>query len=125
MKIPLLPLTADQNLQEIDGFLDMPMLIELCFQTAGIWEIAETGSMSLPVAVGNVKYYAGKSGSRQVFAEVHPQEVSEGKYRYDARVVDSDGYVYLELEDYRTASLVYPFEKDLLSPLQKLGNHKN
>ena len=125
MRIPLLPLTAEESLKDQGSVLDMPMLIELCFQTAGIWEIAETGSMSLPVGVGNVKYYSGPGKSGEVFAEVIPQRISEGKYRYDARVVDSEGNIYLELEDYRTASLVYPFEKDLLSPLQKLVDKKN
>ena len=125
MKTPLLPLTAEAGISDQETELGLPVLIELCFQTAGIWEIAETGVMSLPVAVGKVSFYSAVHTGRQVYAEVYPRMVSEGKYVYDARVVDSDGNVFLEMENYRTASLTYPFEKDLLLPLQKLNNKNN
>ena len=36
-----------------------PRLIELCFQTAGVWELGDTGRMALPTHVDRVARFAG------------------------------------------------------------------
>ena len=44
-----------------------PRLLELCFQTAGIWEVAERGRLALPSSVSRVvvrKDPAGANGRR-------------------------------------------------------------
>ena len=34
------------------GPMSTPLLIELCFQTAGLWEAGATGTLALPASVG-------------------------------------------------------------------------
>jgi NAD(P)-dependent dehydrogenase (short-subunit alcohol dehydrogenase family) len=78
-----------------------PRLIELCFQTAGILEVARKDTLGLPTAMRSVTVYRPpeEAKGRRLFAVVqingHPDE-------YDARVVDEIGNVYVELEGYRT-----------------------
>ena len=83
-----------------------PRLIELCFQTAGIFDIAHRRVFGLPAAVESVRVYRAvdTSGSR-FYAEVVPREDDHG---FDARVVDADGNVCLELSGYRTVAVPEP-----------------
>ena len=65
-----------------------------------------------------------------VYAEVHPtaddqqeqeQTSSSGeRFKFDARVVDKEGNVYLELRGYRTARLPAPIGDDLIAPMRRL-----
>ncbi|MBN1373363.1 MAG: SDR family oxidoreductase [Anaerolineaceae bacterium] len=94
-----------------------PVLIELCLQTAGVWEIGRTGALALPQSIREIKLYeAGKNGA-PIFAEVAPVEGESG-LSFTARVVDGNGQLFLELEDYRTSALNYSMEADLLKPLK-------
>ncbi|MCJ7624936.1 MAG: SDR family NAD(P)-dependent oxidoreductase, partial [Anaerolineaceae bacterium] len=48
----LLPITTwDHNL------LTMPLLIELCLQTAGVWEVGTSSVMSLPMSIGKIELH--------------------------------------------------------------------
>ena len=81
-----------------------PRLLELCFQTAGVWEIAQSEQMGLPSSLERVVVYrpfAAANGA-QIYAVVTPVE---GGAAFDARVVDEHGNVYLDLTGYRTAKL--------------------
>jgi NADP-dependent 3-hydroxy acid dehydrogenase YdfG len=93
-----------------------PRLIELCFQTAGISEMAGSAMMGLPHHIDEVEFLK------------HPRKKSKGHYyaavstgsegHYDARVVDDEGTVYLTMRGYRTMQLAGSIEDDLLRPLK-------
>jgi len=102
-----------------DGQLSIPLLVELCFQTAGLWEAAATGTMALPQAVGSLVIYPRPVNGEPIFAEVHPIH-TDGALRFNARVVDGKGRVYLELRNYQTSPLPYTSDPGLLAPMRVL-----
>lgn len=111
-----LPGITDGDVQ----LITTPVLVELCLQTAGVWEIGATGAMALPRSIGSLKIYRPEKNGEPIFAEVVPSQAEDGEIRFDARVVDGKGRLYLELNDYRTVRLPYTVEQDLLAPLKGL-----
>ena len=88
---------------EAAPLLAAPRLIELCFQTAGMWELCTLGRFALPTEVGRVRLLADPAAATgRIRALVHP---SEDGSRFDASVVDGAGTVILALEDYGTVEL--------------------
>ncbi len=84
-----------------------PRLIELCLQTAGVWEMKTKGVLALPTAIGKVTSYRTMdgiegNGTNRLRALV---QSLEGGDRFDAQVVDGSGNVYLALTGYRTVQL--------------------
>jgi len=96
-----------------------PLLIELCFQTAGLWEAGSTGVLALPQSIGSLRIYSRPLNGVAIFAEVKHNMI-EGKLSFDARVVDEKGNIFLELTDYQTSPLPYPAEKELIEPFKIL-----
>jgi len=90
-----------------------PRLVELCFQTAGLMEMGQRGQLGLPRQVGRVRRLRAAPGSGALFAVVGSREQG-----FEARVVDAEGRVYLEVEDYRTIGLPAPLDADGLRALQ-------
>ena len=80
-----------------------PRLVELCFQTAGLWEIATRQVLALPMAIGSLRVFraAEESGRKRLWALV---QARDGGSRFDVRVVDDSGALYVELEGYRTVT---------------------
>jgi hypothetical protein len=81
-----------------------PRLIELCFQTAGVWDIKTTDTMALPLGLSSVTAYKQPSeanGSR-LYALV---TALDGGAAYHAQVVDESGAVFIDLKGYRTVDL--------------------
>ena len=96
-----LPLdTTDASHQSLVG----PRLVELCFQTAGVWEIGRTGQLALPSGVDHVIVRDPAMGSGPVVAEVTAHE-GEAGLSFSARVRDGEGRVRVELEGYRTSRM--------------------
>ena len=93
--------------------LFLPRLIELCFQTLGVWEIGTTGRMWLPSHVDRVLRYAGADEPGALWAVVTPRDGGA-----DADVVDADGRVRVRLEGYRTVELPGGLDDDALAPLR-------
>jgi len=91
-----------------------PRLIELCFQTAGVWELGTSGRHGLPARIDRVTV-AGAEGAQlnQFTAVVTPH--GDG---FDAAVVDGEGRIQVQLEGYRTVLLPNGPEADLLKPFQ-------
>lgn len=80
-----------------------PRLVELCFQTAGVWQIRAQGVMALPLAIGSVTAYKQESESDgRLYAIV---EAVNGGDAFNAQVVDETGQVYVSLAGYRTVAL--------------------
>jgi hypothetical protein len=80
-----------------------PRLIELCFQTAGLWEMGVQHRMGLPQQVERVQLLrAPELAHGSLFAVVTPR--ADGA-SFDAQVVDSAGNQYAQLTGYRTVAL--------------------
>jgi hypothetical protein len=77
-----------------------PRLIELCFQTAGLYEMVVQRRMGLPLRVDRVRLFRSpESAEGPLFAVVTP---AADFASFDADVVDSAGNLYLCLNGYRT-----------------------
>jgi NAD(P)-dependent dehydrogenase (short-subunit alcohol dehydrogenase family) len=100
----LLPNSAPSEGAEIAPALMAPRLIELCFQTAGVYEMATAGVMALPLAIGSVTTYRQpeQAGGARLYALVTPVD---GGAAFDAQVLDDAGNVYVDLHGYRTVQL--------------------
>jgi acyl transferase domain-containing protein/NAD(P)-dependent dehydrogenase (short-subunit alcohol dehydrogenase family)/uncharacterized ubiquitin-like protein YukD len=96
-----------------------PILLELCLQTAGIWEIGLKGALSLPHSIGRVRLYRREVNGVPVFAEVRKSDNGHG-LSFSSRVVDANGRVYLEMEDYRTAETSLQIAEAQRAPLRRL-----
>lgn len=106
---------------EKQDFLSLPQLVELCLQTAGVYEVGQTGVLALPSAIGSLTLYQQPLDSAELFAEVRPHKTVDGQYCFDASVIDAKGNRYLEIRDYRTAPLPYSAEVELVQPLKVLN----
>jgi len=91
-----------------------PRLVELCFQTAGAWEIGHTGMMALPSHADLIRTLRRPKGDGQLFAIVHPAE--DGSF--NCRVVDAAGDVLVRLDGYRTMPLPGALADDLQRPIR-------
>jgi len=111
--------TPNITLAEQD-LVTTPVLLELCLQTAGIWEAGATGALALPSSIGELRLYPISPNGVPIFAAVNPSQDCEGNLSFDASVVDAKGRVYLEVENYRTARLPYTVDEHLLEPLREL-----
>ncbi len=93
-----------------------PRLIELCFQTAGMWEMAVRAKMGLPYRIGTVVIFRGEETAKtRLQAFVKPN--ADGSY--DAQVADEKGNIYISLTGYRTMELPDPIDTAILQPLKE------
>ncbi len=95
-----------------------PRMIELCFQTAGLWEMAAHGRMGLPWKVQQVSTHsAPEPNGSTLYAVVtpHPDNGS-----FDAEVVDANGMQYLSLEGYSTVELPGSVDAEPLRAIQNI-----
>jgi Polyketide synthase dehydratase len=97
-----------------------PRLIELCFQTAGVWELGRLGRMGLPTHVDRVVCFEGADEAGALFAVVHPRD-GDGD-GVDAEVVDESGTVRVRLEGYRTTALPGGLDPEALDPIRAAMN---
>jgi hypothetical protein len=81
-----------------------PRLIELCFQTAGIWQMENDKLLALPAGLGAVISYAQPENGTPLYALVTAKRTGDD-LAFDAYVVDETGKVYVALQDYRTIAL--------------------
>lgn len=96
----LLPNTWPDDIQSFAA----PRLIELCFQTAGIWEMKTISVLALPLAIQSVTVYRQleEAGNKRLYALV--QATDDGT-QFNAEVVDESGGVYLVMTGYQTVPL--------------------
>jgi hypothetical protein len=94
-----------------------PRLIELCFQTAGLWEIGMTQRMGLPQHIDRVITLRDPEGAPGVLYAV--VTANAGNAGFDAHVVDAAGTVYLTLEGYRTVELPQPIDEQELARVRQ------
>ena len=95
-----------------------PRLIELCFQTAGVWELSMRGRMGLPQAVRQIsEFRAPNAADGSLYAVVTPDEI---RGSFDADVMDERGNCYLRLSGYQTVALPDAVDKENLKTLQAI-----
>ncbi len=95
-----------------------PRLIELCFQTAGVWEMGAQGRMGLPQRIDRVSSLllpAPDSADTRLYAVVTSDP---GRGNFDAEVVDTKGNRYLHLSGYRTVAVPNAVDAERLKALQ-------
>jgi hypothetical protein len=80
-----------------------PRLIELCFQTAGLWEMATHDRMGLPRQVDGVSWLRPPKLEGSAFYALVTPHPDLGTF--DAEVVDGEGNCYLRLYGYSTAEV--------------------
>jgi NAD(P)-dependent dehydrogenase (short-subunit alcohol dehydrogenase family) len=90
-----------------------PRLIELCFQTAGVWELGIGGRMALPTHVDHVLRFSGDKRPSRLWAVVTPRDGGT-----DADVVDETGHVWLRVEGYRTIELPGELAEAAVAPIK-------
>ncbi|MBE2267274.1 MAG: SDR family NAD(P)-dependent oxidoreductase [Anaerolinea sp.] len=78
-----------------------PRLVELLFQTAGVWQIQTNGAMALPMAVEAVTAHAIPDGSERLYGVV--ETVGDA---FNGLVVGESGTVYVSLKGYKTVALL-------------------
>jgi len=117
--IGLMPAELPNNHQPAElPTLMAPRLIELCFQTAGLWELGVRGRMGLPQHVDRVSLFRSPDlAEGRLYALVTP-DGAHGSF--DAEVVDQNGNRYLELTGYRTVALTDGVDARALKVLQDL-----
>jgi hypothetical protein len=117
-------LPADRS--NVDGvWLFTPRLVELCFQTAGVYEIGLTGGMGLPSVVDRVVVHDTPAALSSLVAEVRARGASSNgaaeSMAFDARVMGPDGRVYVELSGYRTSTLPGGLPEAELAPFRAVA----
>jgi hypothetical protein len=91
-----------------------PRMIELCFQTAGLWEMAVRQRMGLPSHVDWIRVCRGAAAAAgPLYAVVTPNLAGAS---FDVEVVDSGGARYLRMHGYRTATLREEIDARLFAP---------
>lgn len=94
-----------------------PRLIELCFQTAGLWEIASRSRMGLPQHLDSVSVLAPEPVGVELFAVVTPDP---NRGMFDADVVDANGQRYVHLSGYRTVEVPNDFSEEHLKAFRTI-----
>jgi NAD(P)-dependent dehydrogenase (short-subunit alcohol dehydrogenase family) len=84
--------------------LAAPRLVELCFQTAGLWEVSAKERLALPAGLRAVRVWRAEedAGEGDLWAVA---TAVDGGASFDVRVVDDKGNVFVELLGYRTVAL--------------------
>ena len=94
-----------------------PRLIELCFQTAGLWEIGDKGRIGLPWRVASVTAHRSVEAAQgRIMAVV--QRASDDSF--DAKVIDEEGRVLVDLAGYRTVESPTEVEPEALARLRSI-----
>jgi len=76
--------------------------VELCFQTAGVWQLARDRPMGLPQAVESVKVHTGLPEDGEELCAV--VTARQDGATFDARVVGPGGRVHLTVTGYHTTA---------------------
>ncbi|MEM9514499.1 MAG: SDR family NAD(P)-dependent oxidoreductase, partial [Actinomycetota bacterium] len=95
-----------------------PRWLELCFQTAGVWEIGTNGEMALPNHIDRVAFGPSESASDDAIAVVDPA-AGDDDAGHHAIVVDANGTVLVRMTGYRTIRLPGALDDELVAPLRR------
>ena len=93
-----------------------PRLIELCFQTAGLWQLSEQDQMGLPLYVHQVRVWQVPEQTDVRFYAVVTPRLEEQSF--DAEVVDAQGNSYIQVSGYKTVALPNSVDGEPLKALK-------
>jgi hypothetical protein len=94
-----------------------PRLIELCFQTAGLWEMGVDGRMGLPLHINHLDVAPGITESAHgPFYALVTRKVDQNSF--DAEVIDGSGKRLAHLSGYHTIALADSVDARKLKPLR-------
>ena len=102
------------NAPDSGSLVTAPRLVELCFQTAGVAELAAAGSLGLPRRIRRLEVARAATEAAARWAVVTTGEGGG----VDAVVVDSEGHVLVRLAGYETIALPGAATAALLAPLE-------
>jgi hypothetical protein len=91
-----------------------PRLVELCFQTVGLFEAGTDGVLALPLHVGAVRLNGLPEERAGLVAVVR----RDGHGDFDCTVRADDGTVVLRLDGYRTVPLPDPPPDDVVAAIR-------
>ncbi len=91
-----------------------PRLIELCFQTAGLWQAGLEDRLALPMQVAAARMVADPA---TVSGVVHAVAHEAGAGVFDCAVIDDSGRVIIRLDGYRTIPLPSPIPDSVAADL--------
>jgi hypothetical protein len=80
-----------------------PRLIELCLQTAGLWEMTALGRLGLPQYIRQVSLLRTPDPAAGALYAAVTSRPEQGSF--DAEVVDAAGNRYMQLVGYRTVAV--------------------
>jgi hypothetical protein len=102
------------NIPSKRGTITDPRLLELCFQTAGVWEIGTTGKMALPMHIDRVVTVPTPGSAEPTDAAI----TAAGNGAFSGSVVDNSGRVLVRLEGYLTVPLPGAIAAEEVAPLR-------
>ncbi|MGA8046789.1 MAG: polyketide synthase dehydratase domain-containing protein, partial [Dermatophilaceae bacterium] len=102
----------DNHLPADAPLVGAPRLVELAFQTAGLWEAGRDGRLGLPHRVGSLRVRPATSDG-----PVYAVARQSGESSFDVRVVDEDGQVLVRLDEYVSIPLPAPIDPEVQGPL--------
>ena len=91
-----------------------PRLVELCFQTAGLWEAGRAGPAR---AARSMSTRCACSPTRRPLPAACTPSCIRDDERYDCAVVDELGTVLVRVEGYRTIALPGRLADDVRAPV--------
>ena len=95
-----------------------PRVLELCFQTAGIWEIGTLNRMGLPNRVGSISFGANPiNEAAGLFAIITPHSDTG---TFDAEIVDGSGMRHVLMAGYQTVPIDGEIKAEPLKALHAL-----
>jgi hypothetical protein len=93
-----------------------PRLIELCFQTAGLWEAGREGRLALPTHVDSATILAQPEAGAALTCLSRQGE--DGSF--ECVVADQDGNVAVHMRGYRTVTLPVNLADDVREPIARV-----
>ena len=96
-----------------------PRLIELCFQTAGLWEMGALGTLGLPQRIQQVSILRPRAASQACLYAVITNHADDAVF--DGAIVDSAGNQYVQLSGYRTIALPNSVDAEPLKALHAVA----
>ena len=93
-----------------------PRLVELCFQTVGLFEAGTEGRFALPLHVDAVRLNGRPAERAGLVATARP----DGQGAFNCTVRDDAGALVLRVDGYRTVPLPDPPPADVVAPMRSV-----
>ncbi|MGV1005932.1 MAG: SDR family NAD(P)-dependent oxidoreductase [Candidatus Nanopelagicales bacterium] len=104
------------NSSPVGELLAQPRLIELCFQTAGLWEAGREGRLGLPARVASVELFTGLVESAELVCLSGQGTAGD----FTAEVGDASGRLGVRISGYSTSQLPTALPPEVAEPLQRV-----